>query len=349
MSKKIIILSGLMLSLVHFFCTKQKAVDLNIAETNSLSASESKNKNQFGESNFFDPTGLIAEHAELKLLGSGYGFTEGPAVDKHGNVFFTDQPNNQIHKWAAHNRLISPFVTSSGRSNGTYFDKNGYLITCADMHGEIWSIDKNGNHTVLINNYGGKLLNGPNDLWVNPKNGGIYVTDPLYQRGFWDATDPRLITSQQGGGFVYYLSPNRKSFNRVAGMDFDQSDLNGNNRILPNGIVGTPDGRKLYVGHIWPEKTYVYDIKPNGTLSNKQVFVNKRTDGMTMDERGNIYLTNEDGVTAYNKNGKRILNVPTGEGWTANVVFGGENGKTLFITALGKVFGLKMKVKGVVK
>lgn len=338
--KKIIILSGLLLSLVHFSCTKQKSVFLNDVEVTSNSALAPKSADV---SNIFDPSGLVAPNAQLELLGSGYGFTEGPAVDKQGNVFFTDQPNNKIHKWAANNGALSPFVTSSGRSNGTYFDKNGYLITCADLHGEIWSIDKNGNHTVLVNNYAGKLLNGPNDLWINPINGGIYITDPLYVRGFWDANDPRRNGSQQGGQYLYYLSPDRTTLSRVAG------DIVLNDLKTPNGIVGSPDGKKLYVGCIEPEVTYVYDINANGTLSNRQIFCSMRSDGLTTDERGTVYLTNEQGVTGFDKNGNRIFNVPTGQGWTANVVFGDQNAKTLFVTSLGNVYGLKMNVKGVVK
>jgi gluconolactonase len=223
-----------------------------------------------------------------------------------------------------------------------YFDKKGYLITCADMHGEIWSIDKGGNHTVLVNNYNGKLLNGPNDLWINPANGGIYVTDPLFPRDYWDDDDPRKGpwpgNTQQGGGYIYYLSPGRKKFTRVVTEDMG----------YPNGITGSPDGKKLYVGK-WPAETYVFDINGDGTLSNKKLFSAMGGDGMTTDERGNVYITNEEGVTAFDKKGNKVLNIPTGEGWTANVVFGGQNEKTLFITASGKVFGIKMNVKGLEK
>jgi gluconolactonase len=294
------------------------------------------------EAEAFDPASLIAPQAQLKKLGEGFSFTEGPAVDEHGNVFFTDQPNDKIYKWSANNGAITEFLSSTGRSNGMYFDEDGFLITCADMHGEIWSIDNNGNHSVLVDNYEGKLLNGPNDLWINPLNGGMYVTDPLFPRDYWDDDDPRKGpwpgNTQQGGGYVYYLSPDRTQFTRVVTEDLG----------YPNGIVGTPDGKKLYVG-IWPEKTFVFDINPDGSLSNKQLFSSMGGDGMTIDEAGNVYITNEQGVTAFNKQGEIVLNVPTGEGWTANVTFGGQNSKTLFITALGSVYGIKMKVKGTVK
>lgn len=286
--------------------------------------------------------GLVAPNAEIQKLGEGFSFTEGPAVDKHGNVFFTDQPNDKIYKWSANTGVITEFLSNTGRSNGMYFDKDGLLITCADMHGEIWSIDKNGNHTVLVDNYNGNLLNGPNDLWINPVNGGIYVTDPLFPRDYWDDADPRKGpwpgNTQQGGGYVYYLSPDRSTFTRVENEDMG----------WPNGIVGSADGKKLYVGK-WPAEIYEYDINSDGSLSNKKLFSAMGGDGMTTDEQGNIYITNELGVTAFDKTGNQILNVPTGEGWTANVVFGDQNSKTLFVTALGSVYGLKMKVKGVVK
>src|SRR6187455_2569377 len=112
--------------------------------------------------------GLIATDAQIVNLGAGYSFTEGPAVDKNGNVFFTDQPNDIIYKWDAATGVITPFLDDTGRSNGMAFDKDGNLIACADMHGELWKIAPNGSHEVLVDNYNGKLLNGPNDVWINP-------------------------------------------------------------------------------------------------------------------------------------------------------------------------------------
>lgn len=287
------------------------------------------------DSGIFDVQGIVAENAQLIKLGEGYSFTEGPAVDADGNVFFTDQPNNKIIKWDARTKTMSTFLENTGRSNGMYFDAAGNLITCADMKGELWSIDKSGNHTVLIDNYQGKLLNGPNDVWVAP-NGSMYITDPLYKREYWSEGDPRKEETQQGGHHVYYLSPDRKTFLRVE-----------ENLVKPNGVIGTPDGKKLYVADIDDNKTYVYDIASDGNLHNRQLFCTMKSDGMTIDTEGNIYLTNELGVTAFDKNGERIFNISTGEGWTANVTFGGEDRRTLFITAMGNVYGLSMKVGGV--
>ncbi len=282
----------------------------------------------------FDLKGIVAPNARLVKLGEGYTFTEGPAVDASGDVYFTDQPNNKIIRWDARTKQLSTFMENSGRSNGMYFDAQGYLIACADMKGELRSIDKNGIATILVDQYKGKPLNGPNDLWIAP-NGAMYFSDPRYPREYWNEDDPRKVESQQGGNHVYYLSPDRKTFIRMA------DDL-----IKPNGIVGTPDGKQLYISDIDDSKIYRYDIETDGSIGNRQLFCPMKSDGLSIDSDGNVYLANNLGVTAFDKTGARIFNVPTGESWTANVTFGGIKRNVLFITAMGKVFGLEMKVKG---
>ena len=277
-----------------------------------------------------DKNSIVAKGATIEKLGDGYRFTEGPATDPKGNVYFTDQPNNRIVKWSAKTGELTVFSDDAGRSNGTYFDEKGRLIACADMDNQLWAFDMSGKHTVLVENYKGKLLNGPNDLWIDPK-GGIYFTDPLYKRPYWER-NPEM---QQDGEHVYYLSPGRDNLVRVE-----------ENLVKPNGIIGTPDGKKLYVADIGDKKTYVYDIHPNGSLSNRTLFATMGSDGMTIDNKGNIYLTGQ-GVTVFDKTGEQIAHIPVDARWTANVCFGGPKRQMLFITASDAVYGLKMKVKGV--
>jgi gluconolactonase len=305
-----------------------------------------------------DNKGLIATDAQLVNLGDGYSFTEGPAVDKNGNVFFTDQPNDVIYKWDAVSGVITPFLEETGRSNGMAFDKDGNLIACADMHGEVWKIAPNGNHEVLVDNYNGKLLNGPNDVWINPVTGGMYITDPMFPRGYWDEDDPRKTNnpgwppthSEQAdegkGGHVYYLAPGSDELIRVTtqtGWDADS---------WPNGVVGTPDGKKLYVNKWAGDNmggTWVFDIQADGSLSNMKKFVDMGGDGMSMDDRGNIYISNGFGVVVFDPNGKELVRIFTGDGATNNV-FAGSDEKTLFITGpVDKVNALKMNVQGVEK
>lgn len=279
-----------------------------------------------------DKKGIIAKDAELVKVQDGFSFTEGPAVNRFGDVYFTDQPNNRIHVWNAISNQVSVFKEDAGRSNGMYFMLDGTLITCADEKNELWSIAKTGEETVLISAFKGKKLNGPNDVWLLPK-GGLYFTDPLYARPYWEGI--RTPDKQQDGEHVYFLSADKTQLFRVA------EDL-----VKPNGIVGTPDGKYLYVADIGAKKTYKYEIREDGYLTNKTVFCEMGSDGMTIDDRGNVYLTG-DGVTVFNKSGEKIAHIPVPANWTANVVFGALDRKTLFITAMDAVYTIKMKARGV--
>ena len=274
-----------------------------------------------------DENKIIAEGATLHQVADDYSFTEGPAVDAQGNVFFTDQPNNQIIKWST-DGTVSVYMDSAGRANGLFFDHQGNLIACADEENQLWQISPDKEVTVLVNNFEGKKLNGPNDLWVDSR-GGIYFTDPYYRREYW--TNPK---KEQAGEWVYYLSPDKETVTPVA------TDL-----VQPNGIVGTADGKTLYVADIGDQKTYVYQVGDEGKLSDKKLFAEMGSDGMTLDRQGNLYLTGE-GVTVFNRQGEKIEHIAINEGWTANVCFGGKDRNILFITAMKYLYSLDMKVKG---
>jgi len=264
----------------------------------------------------------------LKLISAQFEFTEGASVDKEGNVFFTDQPNDKIWKYDINGKL-SLFMDKSGRANGTYFDKQGNLIVCADENNQIWSIDKNKKVKVLFSDYEGKKVNGPNDIWLDAK-GGIYFTDPYYQRDYWTRK-----TSEMDGEKVYYLPKNKKNAMLVA-----------DGLVRPNGIVGTPDGKFLYVADRVADVTYKYQINSNGTLSNRQLILKQGSDGMTLDSNGNIYITGK-GVDIYKPNGEKIGHINVPENWCGNICFGGKNKDVLFITASKSLYTIKTNAKGV--
>ncbi len=266
--------------------------------------------------------------SKLVALPGEYTFTEGPACDAKGNVYFTDQPSDRILKFSVDGKM-STYMSASGRSNGLCFDKQGYLWACADEKNELWRIAPNGTYVVVVRNFHGKLLNGPNDVWVRP-DGGLYFTDPYYQRPYWH----RGPEEQDVRG-VYYVSPDRKRLTRVID-DMKQ----------PNGIIGTPDGKTLYVSDIDGGETYSYHIQPDGELTNKKLFCKLGSDGMTIDNEGNVYLTGK-GVTVFNRSGKQIEHIDVPEAWTGNVCFGGEDRHILFITASKHAYGLRMRVHGV--
>ena len=270
---------------------------------------------------------IIADNAKPQLISNQFKFTEGPAVDKQGNVFFTDQPNDKIWKYGTDGQLTI-FLDKTGRSNGMYFDKKGNLLTAADEKNEIWSISPDKKITVLLDNYEGKRFNGPNDLWMNPK-GGIYFTDPYYQRPYWERKKADL-----SGQHVYYLPKGKKT-----------AFIVDSNLVKPNGIVGSGDGKYLFVADINDNKTYKYDINKNGSLSNRRLFAEMGSDGMTLDKQGNLYLTGQ-GVTVFNSEGKKIEHIAL-PGWTGNVCFGGKDREYLFITSNTSVYTLQMKVRGI--
>jgi gluconolactonase len=270
---------------------------------------------------------IIEEGAQLQKLADGFLFTEGPTADNDGNVYFTDQPNDRIMVWRT-TGVLETFLQPSGRSNGLSFDLQGNLWACADEKNEFWMIGMDKSVKKFPFTYQNSLLNGPNDLWI-ATDGGIYFTDPFYKRPWWEHTD--MPQDLQG---VYYISPDKKSITRIA------DDLK-----QPNGIVGTPDGKTLFVADIGANKTYRYSIKKDGTLENKQLFCELGSDGMTIDSKGNIYLTGK-GVTIFDKNGNKLGNIPVPEGWTANVCFGDKDLKTLFITASKGLYKIRLNVKG---
>ena len=171
-------------------------------------------------------------------------------------------------------------------------------------------------------------MNGPNDVWIAP-NGGIFITDPFYQRSWWDHTKMALTNEE-----VFYLSPDRKNPVRVT------DDLR-----KPNGITGTPNGKNLFVSDIGAGKTWRYDIQPDGSLTNKTLFCALGSDGMTIDTEGNLYLTGG-GVMVFDKSGKQIDHIDVPESWTANVCFSGKDRKTLFITASTSLYSIQLRFAG---
>ncbi len=271
---------------------------------------------------------LIAKDAKVTKVGGGYGFTEGPSVAPDGRVFFTDQPNDKIDVWSEKDNAITTFLQPCERSNGTYFNKKGELVACADLHNRLVIFDMKGKMKTIAENYNGQPLNAPNDLWITP-NGGIYFSDPFYARDYWE---PGRTEVQDTRG-VYYLNPEGK-VSRVID-DYKQ----------PNGLIGTPDGKTLYVSDINDRKIWKYDIQPDGTLANKTFFAPEGSDGMTIDQQGNVYLTNKV-VSVFNSKGESIARIEVPE-QPSNVCFGGKKRNILFITARTSVYTLKMNTKGV--
>lgn len=263
----------------------------------------------------------------VEKLAGDFRFTEGPAVDAEGHVYFTDIPNHHILIWTVENTLDT-FRIKSGRANGLYFDKDHNLLVCEGEQGRITSTSPNGKYEAIATSYNGQRFNQPNDLWPDAK-GGVYFTDPKY--GGDDKDLP------QDGMHVYYISPDRSSVTRVCD-DYEK----------PNGILGTPDGKLLYVTDAQAKNTYQYDIQKDGSLTNKRLFAPVGCDGMTTDSQGNVYLTTsgKSAVDIYSPAGVLLESIAVPEK-PSNVCFGGKDRQHLFITARTSIYRVKMGATGV--
>lgn len=269
---------------------------------------------------------LIAKNAKIIKVSTGYSFTEGPAVAPDGEVYFTDQPNDRIYKWDEKSGT-SLWIEGTRRSNGMYFNDAGRLVACADLYNQLGYFNDKKVFHLIHENYDGKPLNAPNDLWI-AHGGGIYFSDPYYPRRWWKEGRGE----EQDVRGVYYLNPEGDIIRVID--DFKQ----------PNGLIGTPDGKFLYVADINDKKIWKYSIQPDGKLTNKTYFAPHGSDGMTIDNNGNVYLTMGK-IWVYSPEGKLIEEIEVPES-PSNVCFGGKKRNVLFITARTSVYTLKMKIKG---
>jgi sugar lactone lactonase YvrE len=269
--------------------------------------------------------GVFPTDAEVARIARGFSFAEGPAADQAGNIFFTDVPKNRIYKWSEKSGL-QLYRKNSGGANGLFVDQTGSLVVCEGANRRIVSIDGQGKTKVLLDSYNGKKLNSPNDIWVDP-NGGIYFSDPRYGS---------KNTVEQDGYHVYYIPRGAQTATRVT-----------DNLIMPNGLTGTPDGKRLFVADWGAAAVYSYVINNDGTLSQQAVFARQQCDGMTVDADGNLYLTaaEQDGkyaVTVFNRDAERIdaIRVPEKP---SNVIFGGSDFQTLYITAETSLYAVSLQ------
>ena len=266
---------------------------------------------------------LVAPGAKPAKLAGGFKFTEGPAVAANGDVYFTDIPNNRIHKWSVADKKLSTFAEETNGANGLYFADDGSLYACQGNAKRVVAYTPDGSDTSsLAKRFDGKKFNKPNDLWIDAK-GGVYFSDPNYGNK----------ELSQDGMHVYYIQPGGEEVVRVA-----------DGFRTPNGLIGTPDGSTLYIADIGDGKIYRYVIQEDGSLKDKKLFCESGSDGMTLDQHGNVYLTSGT-VKVFNPKGEQIADLKFPES-PANVVFGGKELKKLYVTARTGFYSLDMEVTG---
>lgn len=266
----------------------------------------------------------------VKLHG-GFQFTEGPAADRAGNVYFSDIPANRVHKVDAQGRL-SLFREPSNNTNGNMFNAAGELVSC-EMQGRVVAVSPDGK-TVrpLAEAYQGKRFNAPNDLVID-RSGGVYFTDPHFR-----APEPL----PQGTTAVYYVSAAGEVTRLI-------DDLKA-----PNGVILSPDEKTLYVIPSQQAEMMAYPVLAAGKLGPGRVFYSMQQppgkqgtggDGLTVDVQGNLYITSGLGLQVVSPEGK-LLGIIAFPEQPANVTFGGPEGKTLYVTARTSLYTAPMAVAG---
>ena len=260
---------------------------------------------------------ILIPGEDWTLVADGYRFTEGPAVNLEGEVFFNDIPNGKTYKIGLDGK-VSLFVADSKRANGQAFGPDGRLYAAATPVSQILAYDAQGKATVIAEGIPG------NDLVVR-HDGGIYVSQPGNPSQVW------------------YINPQGEKRVVDKGLKF------------ANGITLSPDQSLLYVADFGSHWVYSYQIQPDGSLEHKQKYYHLHVpdtaddsgaDGMRVDRDGRLYVATRMGIQICDQAGRVNCIIPTPNGRVANVCFGGPDFQTLFATCADRVYKRKLKVKG---
>ena len=312
-------------------------------ETRTRDASHTQFELEFQE--------LLPSPARVEILARGFGWSEGPIwIGEGGYLLFSDVPANRIHRWTAKDGATL-FLHPSGGTIKTGFREPGANGLKPGGPGAILLADQ-GNRAIasldlrtkakrfLASRFEGKKFNSPNDLVVGP-DGSIWFTDPPYGL---DGIDASPLREQPVNG-VYRLKPDGRVTLVESGLRF------------PNGIVFSPDGGTLYVSNSDPARAVIlaFDVGANGTLSRRRVFSDMTAlarngqpglpDGMTVDERGNLWATGPGGVHIFRPDGRELGLISTGAA-ISNCTFGGSDGRTLYMTSGNMLAAIRTKVRG---
>ncbi len=261
-----------------------------------------------------------------RKLADGFRFTEGPAWDGRGGLYFSDLPNRTLHRWTAADG-VTLIRRGEEFSNGVVVDPAGNLLFCETSGHRVVRRTPGGVETTLADRCDGRPLDLPNDLWLAP-DGAVFFTVPKTK-----ADRAGKAPAGAVNGVVCRIPPGGSAATVAADL------------TSPNGVVGSADGTRLYVAVPGSRQCVRFDIAADGSLSNRTVAADKASDGLTLDERGNLYVTDAAGVAVYSPDAVRVALIPVPEA-PANMTFGGADGRTLFVTARTGLYAVPMRVRG---
>ena len=272
---------------------------------------------------------LVSQTRPEKLAGD-FQFTEGPVWHPDGYLLFSDIPANTINRYTPGGG-IEPYVKPSRNSNGLTYDRQGRLIACEHSGRQVSRQAADGTMVPIAQEWGGKRFNSPNDVVVH-SGGSIFFTDPPYG----------ITPDQSELGFngLYRIDPD-------GGVELLCSDFG-----RPNGLAFSPDESVLYVDDTERRNVRAFDVKPDLTLADDLVFIDMDVpeqgspDGMKVDTLGNLYVTGGGGIWVITPEAEHLGTLAFPE-QPANLAFGGDGDRTLFVTARTGLYSIRVRVSGI--